>query len=507
MQMNRITTVKLNMLTMFLRQLFAMLCGIVIPRVMIGAFGSAVYGATTSIAQFLSYISLLEGGVGRVARGALYKHLADKNDEKISSVHQAIKTFFRNVGFVYLVYAAVLACVYFDIAKVTEFGRGYTFGLVLAISLSSIVTYFIGVGNMTLMHADQKQYLTNTVITLTNVINVLCIVVLVKLKADVLTVKLVSSFVFVARPIYYAWYVRKNYNLPKVEKDSSALDQKWTGMGQHIAYFLHTNTDVVMLTVFADLKTVAVYSVYHLVVNSIWNIASSLTGGMEAAFGEMIAKKEQKTLKNAYQNYKCLLTLAAVVLFGCAGVLVIPFVRLYVKGITDAEYIQPLFAILLLVAEFLNCLSLPCSTLPISAYKLKQTRWGSYGEALINIVISLVLIRWNPLLGVAIGTLAATLFKSLYYLIYSAKNLLDCRSLPLIGKFCVSVAVLLLISIIGMATMSKVQMANYLEWILWGIVTFAIVSVLAVLLCRVLYPKEMKQLSMRIRQKIKKQIG
>lgn len=492
------------MLTMFLRQLLATLCGIVIPRIMIGEFGSTVYGATTSISQFLSYITLLEGGIGRVARGALYKHLAEKNDVRISGVHQAIKSFFRNVGCIYLLYAAILAYVYHDIAQITEFSRGYTFGLVLAISLSSVVTYFIGVSNMTLMHADQKQYLTNTVITITNVVNTLCIVLLVRMNADVLTVKLVSSVVFIARPVFYAWYVRKNYRLPKVEKDSAALDQKWTGMGQHIAYFLHTNTDVVMLTLLADLKTVAVYSVYHLVSNSIWNIASSLSGGMEAAFGEMIANKEQQSLRIAYRRYKCILTLVALMLFGCAGVLIIPFVRLYVRGVTDADYIQPLFAILLLLVEFMNCLSLPCSTLPISAYKLKQTRWGSYGEALINIVVSLALIRWNPLLGVAIGTLAATLFKSLYYMLYASRKLLDCSPVKLIGKFVVSIAAFLVIGITGMLLMKNVQMENYLEWVLWGIFTFAIVATLALMLCYALFPKEMKPLMLRILRKIGK---
>ena len=486
------------MLTMLLRQLLATLCGVVIPRVMIGAFGSEVYGATTSIAQFLSYVSLLEGGIGRVARGALYKHFAEGDETKISGVHRAIRSFFRNIGIFYLLYAVVLAFVYHDIANITEFDREYTFLLVLAISLSTVITYFIGVSNMTLMHADQKQYLTNTVITVTNIINTLCIVLLVKVKAEVLTVKLVSSIVFIARPVFYAWYVRRNYHLPKVGKSATALSQKWTGIGQHMAYFLHTNTDVVMLTILADLKTVAVYSVYHLVVNSIWNIASSLSGGMEAAFGEMIAKREQRSLKMAYRNYKCILMWVSLMLFGCAGVLIIPFVRLYVKGITDADYIQPTFAMLLLLSEFMNCISLPCSTLPISAYKLKKTRWGAYGEALINITVSLALIRWNPLLGVAIGTLAATVFKSLYYMAYAAKNHLECSSMSLIAKFVASVATILGIGIVGMIFMKNMQMANYLVWALWGMATFAVVAVIATTVCCLLFPNEMKPLIRRV---------
>lgn len=41
-------------------------------------------------------------------------------------------------------------------------------------------------------------------------------------------------------------------------------------------------------------------------------------------------------------KYKTLLSAGTLVLFSCAGILIVPFIRLYTKGITDADYIQPL---------------------------------------------------------------------------------------------------------------------------------------------------------------------
>ncbi len=103
-------------------------------------------------------------------------------------------------------------------------------------------------------------------------------------------------------------------------------------------------------------------------------------------------------------------------------ILIVPFIRLYTKGITDVNYIQPAFAWVFLLAEAVNCLVLPCSSLPVAADHLKQTRWGAYSEALINIILSCILIKWEPLLGVAIGTLVATVFRAIYYMAYSAKE-------------------------------------------------------------------------------------
>lgn len=485
---------KINVLTTLMKQVVATLCGIVLPRVLIGAFGSVVYGATTSIAQFLSYISLLEGGIGRVARGALYEPLAKGDKEQISRIHRAIRSFFLKIAGVFLIYTLIIALFYQDIAKVTFFERPFTFGLVIAISLSTMANYLGGIADLTLMNADQKQYLTNTVMTVTNILNMLLVVILVWAGANILVVKLSTALIFVTRRVFYIGYVKRYYQLPRVSANGYQLEQRWTGMGQHIAFFLHTNTDIILLTLFADLKTVAVYSVYYLVVRSIWDISSSFSGGMEAKFGELIARKQEDALHRSYNRYSMMLTLVALVLFGCTGVLVVPFVRLYMAGVTDANYIQPAFALILLLAEALNCFVLPYTTLPISANQLKASRWGSYGEAIINVCLSLALIRWDPLLGVAIGTLTATVFKALFYMYYTGRNILRCSVRRIIGRVAGAALVLMAVSCIGMTVLWNAPMANFFIWVLWAAVSFVLVGLVTVLFGMAAFPKELRSM-------------
>lgn len=501
--MGKIQKSKLNVLTTLMKQVVATLCGILLPRVLIGAFGSVVYGATTSIAQFLSYISLLEGGIGRVARGALYEPLAKGDKGQISRIYRAIRNFFLKLAGIFLIYTLVIALFYHDIAGVTVFERPFTFGLVIAISLSTMANYLGGISDLTLMNADQKQYLTNTVITVTNIANMLLVVILVWADANILAVKLATALVFVTRRVFYTGYVKRHYRLPKVSANGYQLEQKWTGMGQHIAFFLHTNTDIILLTLFADLKLVAVYSVYYLVVRSIWDISSSFAGGMEAKFGELIAKKQEDTLYRSYRKYSMMLTLVALVLFGCTGVLIVPFVRLYMAGVTDADYIQPVFALLLLLAEAINCFVLPYTTLPISANQLKKSRWGSYGEAIVNVGLSLVLIHWDPLLGVAAGTLAATVFKAAFYMRYTAKHILGCSVWHIAGRIAGAAAVLLAVSCVGMTALWNVTMANFFVWVLWAAGVFLAVGAVTLLFGMAAYPRELKSMVLRLLSKRK----
>ena len=69
---NRMKKARMNAASTVLHQLIALSCGLIIPGIMIDTFGSEAYGATTSIAQFLSYIALFEGGIGRVARTRIW---------------------------------------------------------------------------------------------------------------------------------------------------------------------------------------------------------------------------------------------------------------------------------------------------------------------------------------------------------------------------------------------------------------------------------------------------
>ena len=99
---------KLNITTSLFNQFVTLICGLIIPRILLEAFGSEAYGATNSITQFLGYITLLEGGIGGVARAALYKPLAEKNIYKISQVMYEIKRFFRIIAYIFIPYVFIL---------------------------------------------------------------------------------------------------------------------------------------------------------------------------------------------------------------------------------------------------------------------------------------------------------------------------------------------------------------------------------------------------------------
>lgn len=466
---------KLNIVISLLKQFVILICGIIVPRLLISTFGSEAYGATTSITQFLAYITLLEGGVGGVARAALYKPLAENDMHTVSAIVLEIKKFFRVIAYIYLAYVFVLACSFKYFAHVEVFDWLSTFLLVLAISISTFAQYFIGISYSVLLQAAQRSYIADIINILATILNTIFIILLVFSGSSLILVKFVSSCVFVLRPVLMWLFVKKSFKLEKnVKEEKIYLKQKWDGLAQHIAFFLNTNTDIAVLTIFSNLTSVAVYSIYYMIVSHIQNFASSFSTGMEAVFGDMLAKDEKRELHRAFDYYDMLISYITTILFSVTLVMIMPFVRIYTRGIHDADYVNFPFAIILTLACVVTCLMAPYHNITIAAGYFRQTQVAAYGEAIINIVLSITLVHRFGLIGVAIGTLVAAIFRFSYYAIYLRTHIFNRPALKCIKRELINATSIIFIFLIGELILRFWKVTGYIRWGICAVVIFII---------------------------------
>ena len=500
-QTSRTRRAKWNIYGGLLVQAVTIVCGLIVPRLLLTAFGSDAYGATASIAQFLSYITLLEGGIGGVARAALYKPLADGDWEKVSQIQNEIKHFFRVIGCIFILYTLVIACSFKYISHFTYYDWLSTFILVVVISFSTMAQYFIGISHCILLQASQRGYIDKMIATAGIILNTLCVVVLVYFRCGLITVKLVSALVFLLQPVAWYWYVKTHFPLVKTRaKAGNALSQKWHGLSQHLAYFLHNNTDITILTVFASLPLVAVYAVYNMIVVQIQNLVLSFAQGMEALFGELWAKKELGALHKTFNFYETLLSVVSVILFSTTALVIVAFIRLYTHGVSDAPYIQPLFAVLLVGGALVTCLRTPYHNLIIAAGHFKQTQWAAYGEAAVNIVLSILLVWQYGLIGVAIGTLVAVSFRFVYYIGYLSKDIFRREIRHAVKRILVNVATVACIGVAGYMYLRGQAVESYLKWAFVSAVITLGAGGISLLFNWVFYRNEMKGLLRQVKR-------
>lgn len=421
----RVKHAKRSVIVSMSGQVVSLICGLIVPRLLIATYGSEAYGVTTSILNFLAYITLLEGGVGGVVRAALYKPLAMNDRAGVAGIVREAEHFFRILGGIFLVYVLILAFGYHSIARVTSLDWETTFLMVIVISFSTLGEYFFGISRSILLNASQRTYLTNGASMTANVINTVVVLVMVSRGCSLLAVKLAWGIVYLTKPVMIRLMAKKIYPLPKVQdRAKGALKEKWAGLGQHIAYFLHKNTDVAVLTLLADLKQVAVYSVYTMIIGQMENFIYSFTSGMEAMFGDMLAKKEREKLLDAVSFYETMLSCVTVVLLATTAAMILPFVAIYTRDVHDANYHQPVFSLVMICAGLVTCLRVPYHNLVIAAGHFRQTQTAAYAEAFLNIGISAVLVSRFGLVGVAVGTLVSVGARYVYYVFYLANHVL-----------------------------------------------------------------------------------
>ena len=292
----------INICTSLFLQVITVICGFIVPKLIIGNYGSNVNGLVTSITQFLAYITLLESGFGPVVKSVLYGPIARKEKSKIEEILKSSEKFFRIISYIFIVYIIILCCILpFVLSK--EFSILFSLSLIIIISISTFAEYYFGMTYRLFIQAEQKTYVINVIKIVTLIINTILIVILVHIGANIQIVKLGSAMIFILRPILQNLYVKKKYNIHlKDAKSGYKIKQKWDGLAQHIASVVHNNTDVVILTLFINTVEVSVYSIYALVVSGIRNLIQAFTGGIDASFGDMIAKGEKENLRRSFDK-------------------------------------------------------------------------------------------------------------------------------------------------------------------------------------------------------------
>lgn len=481
----------LNTISSLSNEIATIVMGFILPKFILLYYGSDINGLVTSITQFLSFISLCEMGIGPVIKSNLYKPLAEKDIYSISCVIKSAQTFFRKIAAILVLYTLILCLIYPTLVS-NRFDFVFTATMVLIISISSFAQYYFGITFQLLLAANQQAYIQLFINCIVIVLNTVSSVVLMKMGSPIHVVKLTTSLLFAARPVCLALFVHSHFKLDReVQYTSEPIKQKWNGFAQHVATIVQDNTDTVVLTLFSTLSNVSIYGVYQLVINGIRQLVNTVFTGMSSMIGELIAKEDEKKLNNIFSIFEWAIHSAATVLFSITGVLLLPFIRLYTSGITDANYMVPFFGSLITVCGALRCIQMIYNIVIQGAGHFKETQTASFIEPVINIVISILFVWKLGLIGVTIGTVISLFYRLVYMVCYLKKHILYRRISIVIKQLCIDI---LSAGLIVFVALFLPRYANdYIEWtinaIIVSIVALAIFSVVNLVFYRSYFTK------------------
>ena len=488
-----------NIFTMAVSESATMISSLILPRLILMHYGSAYNGIATSATQFLSLISILTIGVTASTRVALYKTLAANDLEGTSSIVRATEIYMRKIALVLLAYILGLAALYPVIVK-TGFSYFDVAILILITGLSSFAEYYFGITYKTLLLADQRIYISNIFTTISTVLSLVAAVILIHFGCSFQIVKFSTAFVYVLRFVLQNYYVTTHYKLEKrCEPDLSALKGRKDAMMHALANIVHDNTDIVVLTLFTDVKVVSVYTIYNLVMNALKRIQLIMNSGTEPIFGNMWAKGETEKLKNTLEFYEYAAAVFCSVIFSTTIITILSFVRIYTHGVSDIEYIRPVYAMVISIATAVQIIRTPYVSFIGGIGHYKQTKRAAIIEAATNIGLSVILVNFIGIVGVAIGTLAANLIRTLHYGFYIDDNVIKRGKWAFLGKMVWAFFNMTILYLIYSLLLKDLIIEGWISWILFSAITFLACGLFTVISSLLFYREDFKKSAERVR--------
>ena len=130
---------------------------------------------------------------------------------------------------------------------------------------------------------------------------------------------------------------------------------------------------------------------------------------------------DKEDLSKKLDVYEYIIFIIIGFIFTISALLITPFVMLFTSEVGDAYYCQPVFGYLLVAGEAVFLLKKPHEDLAYAANRFRKISIPAYIETALNIAISLVLVLYMGLIGVAIGTLVAMIWRLAFHVDLAGK--------------------------------------------------------------------------------------
>ncbi|GHU81157.1 sugar translocase [Clostridia bacterium] len=399
----------------------ASVMGFVVRTIFVMYLDSAYLGVNGLFTQILTILSLADLGFGVAIVHAMYKPIYEKDTRKLQILMELYKKIFTIIGVV--VAAAGLAVIPFMdyIIKDKPDIPNLTFIYCLFL-MSSSFSYFFAY-RRAILSADQKEYINTKYKYYFIIIKSVFQIAVVILLRNFVAYLVIQVLCTVAENIYLSQKVKKMYpflrekaneKLPKAEVAIIKNDIKAMALTR-MGFILLNGTDNIIISSFVGIVAVGFLSNYMLLTTVVVTVLTQLTSGITGSVGNFVAGEKPE---EQYKLFKRI-DFAIFWLYGfsaiCLATLLNPFVFLWL----GSEFLFDTSIILVISANFLieGLLSI-CWLFRSTMGLFVQGRYRAILSAVVNVILSLILVKYLGVFGVLIGTTISRVAVDLFYAPY-----------------------------------------------------------------------------------------
>ena len=420
---NTIAAMSSNILTIII--------GLIAQAVFIRILGTEYLGINGLFTNIISMLGIVELGIGSAIVYNLYKPIANRDKETIKSLMNFYKKAYHIIALV--VFIIGISIIPFLSYFIGETIVDININLVYLLFIIDIVCSYLLTYKRSLLYADQKNYIINIIhmiylVTLN--ISQLLLLYITKNYYLYLGIKIILRII---ENVVITIIVNKKYSYLK-EKNIKKLDkkiekdifQKVKALFFHkIGSFIVLGTDNLIISRYLGIITVGLYSNYYMIINALNTLFSQALTALTPSVGNLLVEK--KTKKNFEVFRKVRFINFWIATFTSVALLIImnSFITIWIG---EAYLLSNLVLITLVINFFMTMMRNSYSTFKEAAGIFHEDRYVPIIESFVNIVASIILLKYFGLAGVFMGTIISGLILWCYSYPRFVYKKLFCRS-------------------------------------------------------------------------------
>lgn len=406
-----------NISISLLSQVIIVILGFVSRKVFLDSLGTEYLGVNGLLTNILSMMSLVEGGIGTSIVYNLYKPLADQDEGRIISLVQLYKKIYCILAIIIFILSLLIYPFIGRIIK-QDTSVKYLALVYLLFILKNMISYF-NAHKWSLIQADQKGYVIAKNNLIFTVITTISKIIILKITRNYILFLVIEIIIFIVQNYWNGSIVTSRYpyintrNKYKVDKNT-----KQNLITNVKAIFLHNigsycvfGTDNILISVLINIKTVGLYSNYTMIISQFNALISPIFLGIDASIGNMIATESEDKSNEIFNisNFICfwIYSVATIGLF----ILIEPFINMCFG---ENLLIDKVTLIVILINFYITGMRNPINIFKSKAGIFTQDKYLPLVEAIVNLVGSIILVRYFGLAGIFMGTTISTILIPLW---------------------------------------------------------------------------------------------
>ena len=377
-------TIRNSMYSVFF-QLFTLIVGFFIPKLVIGTYGSEINGLTTNVSQLINLINLLQAGMIGASIFEMFGPIARQDYKLVGHIFFSSKKYFHRISYLFFVLTLV-AIPYILVVSKSSLDPADVILSVLILGLNATLVFRYVCTYDVIFTAHQMKYTLVISSIIEKIVYYVLLFMVIFFRFNYLYMYVAALIATVFRIGYLECKYRSNYK-SLIQQYEQLTDYKirnqYRLFGNQLVQNILEAAPTLLVTAVYGLTYASIYSVYLLIVNIFKMIFTTVQNSIAPSFGDLVASGNKQRILEVFNILQMLFVVSSMIICSTMSVVYAPFIKLYCIDATEIQYVYNGLAIamvlyLLLYIQFL-------------VYNMMINSYGYYGKVIkTNILVGII---------------------------------------------------------------------------------------------------------------------